>query len=371
MKLEPTQQWQAGEAAFPLTSAATWAEPNPFYDHLLAAARRHFDHAGNVTLVDALGEDGTLIGRLPLTISNRHGRFPVRHVANWVYPHCYYGAPLLARGREREGWRALLAHIDAADWSGAFLHLRLVDANGPATAALHALCASEHRHIVEIARYERAMLHSPLSAEAYWTQTVRAKKRKELRRLQNRFADHGRITRARLTDGTDLSRWCGEFLALESAGWKGDEGTALGSNPADRGFFQDLCATAFASGALDMLRIDCDGHAVAMLVNFVDSGGAFSFKIAIDPAFARFSPGVLIEQDNLSRILDDRCAAWMDSCAAPDHPMIDSLWAERRTIAQYRVALKKPGLRGIKDRGYRSGIAGIESITRQWRRIAP
>lgn len=56
---------------------------------------------------------------------------------------------------------------------------------------------------------------------------------------------------------------------------------------------------------------------------------------------ARFSPGVLIELDNLRHVLDGPDGPdWMDSCAAPDHPMIDSLWAERRTIVQYRVALK-------------------------------
>ena len=36
----------------------------------------------------------------------------------------------------------------------------------------------------------------------------------------------------------------------------------------------------------------------------------------------------------------DKTLARADSCATPDHPMIDSLWAERRSIAQYRIALR-------------------------------
>src|SRR3546814_16764560 len=69
----------------------------------------------------------------------------------------------------------------------------------------------------------------------------------------------------------------------------------------------------------------------------------FSFKIAFDETMSRFSPGVLIEIDNLRRVLNRDDLDWMDSCAAADHPMIDSLWGERRQIVQYRVALRGVG----------------------------
>jgi hypothetical protein len=31
--------------------------------------------------------------------------------------------------------------------------------------------------------------------------------------------------------------------------------------------------------------------------------------------------------------------SWTDSCAAADHPMIDHIWRERRTIARHNVAI--------------------------------
>ncbi|MET0362224.1 MAG: CelD-like protein, partial [Sphingobium sp.] len=73
-------------------------------------------------------------------------------------------------------------------------------------------------------------------------------------------------------------------------------------------------------------------------------------------------PGVLIEMDNLTHVLDDRRTPWMDSCAMPGHPMIDSLWGERRAIVQYRVALHKPGLRGLKGRITRAAIDRVEAM---------
>ena len=76
-----------------------------------------------------------------------------------------------------------------------------------------------------------------------------------------------------------------------------------------------------------------------MLVNFLGTPGAFSFKTCFDEQYARFSPGVLIQLENL-QILDRGGVEWMDSCAVPDHPMIDSLWSGRREIVRVTVRLR-------------------------------
>ncbi|MFT3968106.1 MAG: GNAT family N-acetyltransferase [Sphingobium sp.] len=354
-----------GRAAPGILAPADCLEANSFYEPpLLDAALAQFDPEEHVRVLDVADADGLTIARLPVRRSLRHGRYPAAHCANWVHPHCYYGAPLLREGHALEGWRGLLSQLDAARWSGDFLHLRLVDADGPAIRALRDACAADGRHMLEVARHERAFLRSGLSADAYWASHVRSKKRKELRRQQNRLAECGAISHHVLAREADLRGWCDAFLMLEGMGWKGKEGTALASAPSDERFFRQACANAFAAGGLDMLRIDCDGRPIAMLVNFVGPKGGFSFKIAIDPAYSRYSPGVLVEMDNLARVLDARAAPWMDSCAAPGHPMIDSLWAERRAVAQYRIALRKPGLAGLRGRLVRSGIGAAEALNR-------
>jgi hypothetical protein len=76
-----------------------------------------------------------------------------------------------------------------------------------------------------------------------------------------------------------------------------------------------------------------------MLINFRTPPGSWSFKIAYDEDLARFSPGVLIELENLAKVLNDPEIDWMDSCAVQDHSMINSLWAERRSIIQLSVPL--------------------------------
>lgn len=332
----------------PALQAARWAdlasgaaEANAFYTPaLLLPALAHLDEREEVRMIEVEDADGRLIGLMPIVSARRHGRLPIGNVANWTHRHCFLGAPLVRRGQEQMAWAGFLARLDAMPGAAHFLHLSGLGAAGANAAALEAVCVAQRRPFVEIQRYDRALLASDLTADAYWETNVRAKKRKELRRLQKRLGEMGTVTHRTLTEGAELPGWCADFLTLEASGWKGAEGTALGQRASDVAFLHESCARAFANGALHMLRIDLDGRAIAMLVNFRHMDGAFSFKIAIDEALGRFSPGVLVEIDNLRAVQGDPDLGWMDSCAAPGHPMIDSLWVERRSIAQYRVALR-------------------------------
>lgn len=340
------------------------AEANAFYaPDMLGAALDHLAGGGDVRLVEAYADE-VLIGLMPVAIAGHHGRLPIGCVTNWMHHHAFFGAPMLRRGHEQAAWAAMLAQLDAASWAPHFLHLTGLDAAGANAAALEAVCTAQGRARREIHRYDRALLRSDLSADDYWEAHVRSKKRKEIRRLQKRLADLGTVADRKLMAREELAGWCGEFLALERSGWKGQEGTALACNPADAAFFRAACAAAFDAGRLHFLRLDLDGRAIAMLVNFRHQGGAFSFKIAFDEELGRFSPGVLIELANLRHVQGDDGIGWMDSCAAPDHPMIDSLWAERRSIVQYRVALKGAGLARLKRHAAMTLADGVDRLAR-------
>ena len=95
---------------------------------------------------------------------------------------------------------------------------------------------------------------------------------------------------------------------------------------------------ASARGRLERLTISLDGEPIAMLASFITPPGAFSYKTAFDERFARYSPGVLLQRENLA-MLDDASVAWCDSCAAADHPMIDHIWRERRPVGRWSIAI--------------------------------
>ena len=323
------------------------AEPNSFSEPWFAAASLTLAEGRDVRLLAVRrGERGELIGLLPLAVAPRYGRIPVRNVQNWKHRHQFLGTPLVRADCERHFWRAVLSHLDAAAWAPNFLHIEGLVAEGPVHAGLRSAAESLARECPIVHRSIRAELASDLPPAAYFEQTVRKKKRKELKRLQNRLAELGVVSARSLSGAQEVEPWCDAFLALERSGWKGKAGSALGCDWVTERFFRDAVAGADEAGKLDFLRLDLDGRPLAMLVNFLAPPGSFSFKIAFDEAYARFSPGVLIQLENL-RVLERSDIAWMDSCAAEDHPMIDSLWGERRTLVRVSVPL----------RGFRRGLA--------------
>jgi CelD/BcsL family acetyltransferase involved in cellulose biosynthesis len=320
--------------------AAHASEPNVFAERwFLAPGVRHMLSPGRTRMLAVWADGGgTLVGLLPLRIEERYGRTPVRHVQNWVHDHSFLGTPLVRRGREREFWAELLATLDGAEWAPGFLHLSGIGEDGPVHRGLAEAAAALGRPCAIVHRMRRALLEAGLTPQAYQEAAVRKKKRKELGRLRSRLAELGAVRFETLERAEDAPLWCEDFLALEAKGWKGKDGSALGREPQTAAFFREMFAGAFEAGKLEVLRLAVDGKPIAMLVNLHASGGGFSYKIAFDEDYARYSPGVMIEVENL-RLLARPGFAWMDSCAAEDHPMIDGLWMERRSIVRLTVPL--------------------------------
>lgn len=97
-------------------------------------------------------------------------------------------------------------------------------------------------------------------------------------------------------------------------------------------------AAAYTRNRLQMFGLFLNGEPLAMKVNFLSDPGSFAFKIAYDERYAKYSPGVQLELENLRRLHESPDVEWMDSCAVPKHFMINRLWKERRTIQHLRVS---------------------------------
>jgi CelD/BcsL family acetyltransferase involved in cellulose biosynthesis len=333
------------------------SEPSPFAECWFMRPAIGSLYSGHDNRMIGVWLDGTLLGMLPLMRATRYGRMPLRHTQNWVHYHCFLGTPLVRAGAETEFWGTVLSLLDGSAWADDFLHLIGLDPSGPVFAGLKAVRRADVVH-----RSARAMLHSDLSPADYYEANMRQKKRKEIRRLRSRMDELGTVEFSELASDGPVDSWISDFLALESSGWKGRKGSALDGNPATKAFFKDVVAGAHRTGKLDMLRLTLDGKVIAMLVNFITPPGAYAFKIAFDEDYARFSPGVLIKIENL-RLLERPDIAWTDSCAVEDHPMINSLWAERREIVRVTVPLA-----GARRKTVFNAARGLEKLAARVRR---
>jgi len=330
------------------------SEPNPFFEswYLLAALRR-FDPKGEVEIL-RFESGGELLGLMPARRRWRYARWPFPHFASWLHANCFVGSPLVARGRETEFWQGLLDWADAHAGPALFLHLSHLPLGGVLGEALFAVADRLGRRAEVVHREERAFLCSDLSPEAYLEQALPGKKRKELRRQHARLSEQGRLTVVRDNDTRGLAVWIDHFLALEERGWKGAAGSALACSEATELMAREALAEAGRRGKLERLSLELNGRPIAMLATFLSGPGAFSWKTAFDEDYARFSPGVLLQRENLA-LLERAGTDWCDSCAAPDHPMIDSLWTERRPVGRVSIAIGGPARRAAFDR-----LVGLE-----------
>lgn len=317
--------------------AADAAEPNPFYapSLLIPALAAFADRTVRVAIVR--DERGRLIALAPVCPMRGYSRLPVSYLATWMHAHCFFAAPLIRRGREKA---ALAALFDLVEREGAFLRLRHLAADGPIAAAVRETSRETGRRSSSSARHSRAFLKAGYRTDAELEGALRGKKRKELRRLRARLEESGAVAFETLTARGQLGGWTEDFLALESAGWKGGAQTALGSFRKGKAFFKAAIRRAFDAGLLDFHRLTHDGRPIAMIVNFAAGGAGYSFKIAYDETYARYSPGVMLEID-MMRALEKRPGLrFVDSCAAPGHRMIEPLWRGRRVIEALNVSGK-------------------------------
>lgn len=322
------------------------AEPNPFYEphSLLPAWRELAPSELRVVLAwasDPLpGRPPVLVGLFPIVRTRCKG-LPLPALATWKHLYSYLATPLVRADLASEAIAALFAWL-RRETNAAVFEWQTLGADGP---FYHALIDTLNRLGFEAFRersHTRALFLPAPTAEAYLTRALGGKKRKELRRQERRLAEAGRVVYDELAPDGDLEAWLDEFVALEQRGWKGQGGTALHTDPAGLAMFRAMARGAFADGRWMTLALRLDGRAIAMKCNLRSGTAAVAYKIAYDEAYARYSPGVLLELEHVRRLHEPGAPVWMDSGAAPDHPMIDHLWRDRRAIETVVVPTGRP-----------------------------
>jgi CelD/BcsL family acetyltransferase involved in cellulose biosynthesis len=320
--------------------AAAAIEPNPCYESwMLLPALRAFGAGTDFRFVLVFQPDPAqplarpaLSGFFPFELRRHFKGLPVRTLALWRHLHCVLGTPLVRAQTARACLDTLRDWLDRDGAGARLVELGFVSGDGPVHQHLIDLCNDGGRLTYLAESFNRALCRRADDAEAYLGVALSAKNRKELRRQRKRLGELGRLECRALDADGDLEDWLDKFFKLESSGWKGRAGTALGERDVERDFFERIARAAFERRRLMMLGLFLDDQPIAIKFNLLAAPGSFAFKIAYDERLARFSPGVQLELANLQSLHALPAIDWMDSWAVANHPMIDRLWTERRTI---------------------------------------
>jgi CelD/BcsL family acetyltransferase involved in cellulose biosynthesis len=322
--------------------AADALDPNPFYEPwMLLPALEAFGRGARLQFVLAYAErrglPPMLCGFFPLERVSSYRGLPVRHVRLWRYLHCFLGTPLVRRGYANQCLRGLQEWLAQDPRGAAAMEWREVTGDGRFFAALTAALDDHGASTFRSYRRERAMLCRLADSETYLERALPGPSRKEFRRLERRLGEGAPLAYRALDHAAEAPRWIDDFLALEAAGWKGRGGSALACHEGGA-FFRRAALEAARRGRLMMLALLRGGQPIAMKCNFLAREGSFAFKIAYDESFARYSPGTLLELENIRAFHRAPALQWMDSCAAPEHFMANRLWLDRRPLVDLIAA---------------------------------
>jgi hypothetical protein len=167
------------------------------------------------------------------------------------------------------------------------------------------------------------------------------KRVREFRRCRRRLEELGAVELRTIDGPHAASLWLADFLEIERSGWKGERGTAIACDAAERAWFEAVATRAAVEGRLLVYALDVAGRTAAMSVNFRSDRRIWCFKTAYRDELARHAPGALLEYESTLAALADPSIAWLDACSADDSGLMGALWDGRRPVVDMLIATRR------------------------------
>lgn len=302
-------------------------EPNPFYESwMLLPALRAFG-AGQDVRVVLVWQGERLAGLFPFHHVARYKGMPASALGSWLHVHCLLCTPLVLAQSASACFDALFAWCDAS-----FIHFRYLPAGQPFHRALSAALAARGLKMTVNRAWSRPLLRKNRAG-------ISAQLRRQFARKERRLAERGRFERVTLAPGGDLGRWIEDFLELEARGWKGRKASAMACTEAQRRFAGEIFGGAFRRGRLLMGGLDFDGRPIGRRSSLLARDGAYAFKSAYDESMAEFSPGAMLELDQVRQLDETPGLEWIDSLTEDDSLALDRVWTDQRPMESLAVAM--------------------------------
>ncbi|MEZ6154074.1 MAG: GNAT family N-acetyltransferase [Pirellulaceae bacterium] len=313
---------------------------NPYFDpsFLLPAMRYLGEGKVSLLVIEASQRNRKnttpiLCGVIPVVFRKVYG-IPMRTLEIWKHDQCFDCTPLIRADCKEGAWRFMLEFIHN-DLKANLFSMNTVLGEGDFSNLLTEHSFDRRLSVFHRDAFTRACF-KPLDDEETYLRTFVAKStRKGTLRLRRKLEQLGELNTEFLYDYD--AQLVSQFLDLEASGWKGTVGTALASKPTTKLFFEDMMQRCMRDGNAVVVRVTLDKRPIAMLIVLQQASRAAQFKIAFDEQFKEFTPGTMVEFDEIRRMFAD-AIEYSDSCADPNHSMINRVWGGRVRFQSLVVA---------------------------------
>lgn len=347
------------------TLTPVWVEA--YLRHALAASE---DAASDAWLCCFAYAGERLVGVLPLVpephpvLGRRHPRLRTLRVGDFSTS----GDVLLAPDMAGAALRALLAEADRAVPGHVGIQIQAVHEVSPLWAAIRDGVPgyTVHTH----ARYRYSYVDTTGSLEDYMNGL--GKMRRNLKARRKKLDAHGVVTFGIGPDGAEDPAHLDAFLALESGGWKGRNGTAIRDRADITAFYRTLARNFAALGRWEWQFAHVGDRLIAAGMGIRCGRTVMLPKIAFDEEFSAAMPGNLLTEAVTRAAFEDPAtdalahmssAPWHESWRMAAH-RYDDLYLVRRTLAG--TLFQRPFAGGLAF--YKTEIAPrIPARVKQWR----
>ena len=310
-------------------------EPNGFLEPAFAmAAAQHFLPGDRPMLMrlECLDEPGRQLALFAW--EHKRGAFG-SFARVWCPPLVALGTPLIDSTRSAEVLDTVRAWFRREHPEVLGLLFYAVPARGPFVSLLQESAAVHNLQLRRFDPHKRAVLRGGAINMLF----EEGGRLKEMRRQRRRLTDRGDLTYRSATTRPEVREAIEYFLAMEAGGWKGRAGTALLCDPATATFTRTMTRELASDGNCRVDSLELNGKPIAMGVVLSSRDQSWLWKIAYDEEHASLSPGAQFVRDFTRKQLQDMSIRQTDSCAIPDHPMIDRLWPDRLEITDIAISV--------------------------------
>jgi CelD/BcsL family acetyltransferase involved in cellulose biosynthesis len=260
--------------------------PSPFLLHAwLTTWLRHFGEGAELA-VQIARRDGRLVGALPLLVRPHLGLRTARFLGGrqsaladlLLAPHedSSVGAALTAR---------VPASADLVDLYGLPTRSRIAEALGPSIEVLE--------------RVEAPVLDLAPGWETVYQAKTSSKKRNLHRRRRRQLAELGHLEVVVARSLEELGPALEEAFGLHTLRWEGRPDGSGFVTPVGKRFHREVIRPLVELDVPRIVLLKLDGRAIAFHYYLAFEGRMYVHRLAFDPAFARFSPGLVNTLDTI------------------------------------------------------------------------
>ena len=131
-----------------------------------------------------------------------------------------------------------------------------------------------------------------------------------------------------------------KFMRIELASWKGEKGSALSCRDDTKAFFRKIVSAFNSKKQLFVVELKLNGQTIAMSIGLVHGKTLFAFKIAYDPAYRAFSPGILVMMETSRCFYGNPALKLADACNSPDSFVV-KYWPQTQSIVEFCIPTRR------------------------------